>query len=231
MLEHLPLHALESVVDRLRVAAEILSHLLVGVALEIEPESVALERRQPRAEAEDEALEFLRRDDADDRVVDAGARKRIAERAVAVVLPGGRVAERNVRVERCVLEAGRRLDRRDDLARDAELGEAAKRRLLVGSKIAHGLVEANQAFLDEVVRLAAGEEVGTRLQADEAGVAADERVERHVVAVASPQDQPKVFEFSLGFLKRAGRSELTAGHRFPPWASRPTLTLRLRSRS
>ena len=89
VLEHLALHALERVVDRLRVAAEILGHLLVRVALEIEAQRVRLERREAGAEAEDEALELLGGDDADGRVVDARARERVAERAPAVVRPAG----------------------------------------------------------------------------------------------------------------------------------------------
>src|SRR5919197_4080448 len=60
--DDLPLHALERVVDRLRVAAEPLGHLLVRRALEVEPQRVRLERREARAEAEDEALELLGRD-------------------------------------------------------------------------------------------------------------------------------------------------------------------------
>src|SRR4029450_2344421 len=78
--DDLALHALEGVVDRLRVAAEVLGHLLVRAALEIQPERLRLERGQAAAETEDEALELLGRDDADGRVVHAGARERIAER-------------------------------------------------------------------------------------------------------------------------------------------------------
>jgi hypothetical protein len=112
------------------------------------------------------------------------AGQRVAERALAVaVLAGGCVAERDVRVQRRVLEAGRRLDRGDDLAGDAELREAAERRLLVGAEVAHRLVEADQALLQQIVGVAAGEEVRARLEADEAGVAANERVHGDAVAV------------------------------------------------
>ena len=69
--EDLPLDALQSVVDRLRVAVEILGHVLVGVALEVQRERLRLERREAAAEREDEALELLGRDDADGRVVHA----------------------------------------------------------------------------------------------------------------------------------------------------------------
>src|SRR6478672_4191193 len=141
--EDLPLHALQRIVDRLRVAAEPLRHVLVGRPLEVKAERVRLERRETGAEAEDEALELLGRDDHHRRLVHRGAWQRVAERALAVrVLAGRGVAERDVGVERRVLEARRRLDRRDDLPRDAELGEAPERRLLVRAEIADGLVEA-----------------------------------------------------------------------------------------
>src|SRR5215470_6453225 len=127
MLEDLPLDALERVVDRLRVAAEPFGHVLVGRALEIEAQRVRLERREARAEAEDEALELLGGDHDERRLVYGRAGQRIAERAFTLAfLSRRRVAERDVGVERRMLEAGRGLDRRDDLPRDAELREAAK---------------------------------------------------------------------------------------------------------
>src|SRR5262245_20124409 len=55
----LALDPLEGVVDRLRVAAELLGHLLVGRALEIQAERIRLELRQTCAEAEDEALQLF----------------------------------------------------------------------------------------------------------------------------------------------------------------------------
>jgi hypothetical protein len=102
------------------------------------------------------------------------------------------VAERDVRVERRVLEAGRGLDRGDDLARDTELGEAAERRLLVGAEITHRLVEADQPLLEEIVVVAAGEEVRARLEADEARVAANEPVHRDAVAVSGLDNELKI---------------------------------------
>src|SRR5919106_95410 len=105
VVDDLALHALERVVDRLRVAAELRGHLLVRAALEVEPERIGLERREAGAEGEHEALELLRGDDADRRVVDARPRQGVAEGALAVrLLAGRRMAEGDVRVERRVLE-------------------------------------------------------------------------------------------------------------------------------
>src|SRR3954468_14688812 len=63
--DDLPLHALERVVDRLRVAFEHLGHLVVGGALEVHAQRVRLKRREARAEAEDQALELVGRDHRD----------------------------------------------------------------------------------------------------------------------------------------------------------------------
>src|SRR5204863_3619377 len=123
-------------------------------------------------EREDEALQLVGRDHADRWIVDGWAGQRVAERDVRIgVLACRRVRERDVRVQWRVLEASRGLDRRDDLPGHAELGEAAERGLLVMPEVPHGFVEADQAFLDQVLRIAAGEKIRTGLEPDEAGVA------------------------------------------------------------
>ena len=67
----------------------------------------------------------------------------------------GGLGEGDVLVQRRMLVATRRLDRRDDLARDAQLREVAERGLAVGPEVADRLVEADQALLDQVVGVAA----------------------------------------------------------------------------
>src|SRR5207237_3646926 len=99
-----------------------------------------------------------------------------------------------------VLEARRRLDRRDDLPRHAQLGKAAERGLLVGAEVAYRLVEADQPFLDQILGVATGEEVRARLQADEAGVAADQLVVGLVVAVPGAPDALEILAFPLEVL-------------------------------
>src|SRR5262249_52114884 len=113
------------------------------------------------------------------------------------------VAERDVGVERRVLEAGGGLDRRDDLARDAELGKAAERGLLVGPKVPHRLVETDQPFLQQIVVVTARKEVRTRLEAEETRIPANQRVQGDRVAVPSLENELKILEFSLDFLRRA----------------------------
>jgi len=56
----------------------------VGRALEVVAQRVGLERREPGAEAHDEALELLGRDDHHRRLVHGGPREGVAERALAV---------------------------------------------------------------------------------------------------------------------------------------------------
>src|SRR5207244_10585316 len=92
------------------------------------------------------------------------------------------------------------LDRRDDLPRHAQLREAPERRLLVGPEVPNRLVEADQALLDEIFGIAAGEKIRAGLEPHEAGVSADQDVERTTVAVPGAQHELKVFQLPLGLL-------------------------------
>src|SRR5262249_61292036 len=109
----------------------------------------------------------------------------------------GGLAEGDVLVERGVLVAGRRLHRGDDLAGNAELGEVAKARLAVGAVVANRLVQADKALLDQVVGLPAEQEVGRRLEADEAAIAADDRVVGVGLALLGKGDEVVIIKFSL----------------------------------
>src|SRR5581483_5290609 len=203
VLEHLALHALERVVDRLRVAPELVGHLFVRRSFEVETQGVRLEPGKTRAEAEDEALQLLARDHAGRRLVDARPGQRVAQGHVALrILTGRSLAEGDVVVEGVVLEARRRLDGGDDLPRHAELREATERGLLVWPEVADGLAEPDQPFLEEVLGVAAREKVGARLHADEARVATDQRVSSALIAVARAKDELQILELTLSFLRR-----------------------------
>src|SRR5207253_7918250 len=112
-----------------------------------------------------------------------------------------------------MLEAGGGLDRRDDLARHAELGERAERRLLVRAEVAHRLVEPDQALLDQVVAIAAGEEVRARLEPDEGRIAADQCIQRDAVAVAGLEHELKSLKSSLRLLRRRGWGRSPSRHK------------------
>jgi hypothetical protein len=115
-----------------------------------------------------------------------------------------------------VLEARRRLDGGDDLARDAELREAAERRLLVRAEVADRLVEADHALLDEVVAVAASEKVRARLEAHESGVLPHQRVEGLAAAVPGTQHELEILKLSLNFLSGLRCDCGSDGHRIPP---------------
>src|SRR5205823_8457138 len=184
-------------------AAKLLGHLLVRRTFEVQLQGVDFELRQAGAEREDEALQQLGRDHADRWIDDGWAGQGVAEGDGRIgVLAGRRVRERDVRVQWRVLEASRGLDRRDDLPGHAELGEAAERGLLVMPEVPHGFVEADQAFLDQVLRIAAGEELRAGGEADEAGVAANQSVERSLVAVPGADDELEIRELALLSLSR-----------------------------
>jgi hypothetical protein len=91
-----------------------------------------------------------------------------------------------------VLVARGRLDRGDDLAGDAQLREGAERRLAVDAVVADGLEEADQALMDEVLALAAGEEVRAGLHAHEAAISVDQTVHRGRVTGPRPCDQSPI---------------------------------------
>src|SRR5207244_7569312 len=139
----------------------------------------------------------------------------LVERRLAVARPRGRGRERDVAVERRVLVARSGLDRRDDLARDAELREVAEARLAVRAVVAHRLVEADQALLDEVVAVAAGQEVRRGLQPDEAVVPAHEAVVRVGVALLGQGDEEAIINLELT-LRVAGQSRQNGSSKRPP---------------
>src|SRR5206468_3050364 len=100
-------------------------------------------------------------------------------------------------VQRRVLVARGGLHRGDDLPRDAQLREVAEARLAVRAEVPHRLVEADQALLDEVVGVAAGEEVRRGLQAYEAVVAAHDPVVRRRIALLGKRDEIAIFNLDL----------------------------------
>src|SRR4029453_18867094 len=95
-----------------------------------------------------------------------------------VALAGRGLAERDVLVQRRVLVAARRLDRGDDLTRDAQLREVAEARFAVGSVVANRLEQSEQPLLVEIVGVAAEQEVRGRLEPDETAIAAHDLVVR-----------------------------------------------------
>src|SRR5262249_34985735 len=78
------------------------------------------------------------------------------------------------------------------------------------------LVEADHPLLDEVVAVPTGEEVRTRLEADEAGVAAHEVVEGLLAPVPRLEDELEILELSLDLLGRLRWSGGANGHAWYP---------------
>src|SRR5450755_1100066 len=202
----LALDALKGVVDRLRVAADTAADLLVGVAVEVQREDAGLELGERRRDAGHQRPELLGGDRLIDRVVHGGPGQYLVERRLVVTGPaGGRARERDVLVQRRVLVPGRRLDRGDDLARDAELGEVAEARLAIGAVVAHRLVEADQALLDQIIGVAAGQEVRRGLEADESVIPADQPIVGVWTPLLGQGDQETILNLRLS-LRRSGKS-------------------------
>src|SRR5829696_3590960 len=193
----LALHALQRVVDGLRVAADPLADLLVATPVEVERQHPGLELGEGGRQAADERPQLLGGDDLVDRVVDPRPGDHLVERRLAVRGARGRLRERDVLVQRRVLVARRGLHRRDDLAGDAELGEVAEARLPVRPVVPDRLVQADEALLDEVVGVPAREEVRRGLQPHEAVVAADEPVVGRRIASLGEGDEVAVVDLKL----------------------------------
>src|SRR4051794_13086452 len=100
---NLALHALECVVDGLRVAVEAPGDLLVRAAVEVQGQDRALELGEGARQAADEAVELLGGDDLDRGVVNGRPWEDVLECLLS--LPGARrrLRERDVLVERCML--------------------------------------------------------------------------------------------------------------------------------
>src|SRR5437660_1135878 len=93
-----------------------------------------------------------------------------------------------------MLLARRGLDGRDDLARDAQLGEGTEARLMLGTEVARRLVETDQRFLLDVVGITTDQEVATALRASESPVAGDQRFEGEAIACLEPTSKFVVCE-------------------------------------
>src|SRR6478735_8711909 len=197
MRPDLALHALEGVVDGLAVAADALPHLLVGVAVEVEGQHAGLEIAEGTGQAVDQRAQLLGRDHLVDGVERGRARQDPVEGRLAVGRAGRRARERDVLVQRRVLVAGRRLDRGDDLARDAELGEVAEARLAVGPVVADGLVETDEPLLDQIVRVSPGQEVRRGLEAHEPVVPADDVVISLVMPLFGESNEITILDLRL----------------------------------
>src|SRR5207247_303040 len=90
----------------------------------------------------------------------------------------------------------------DDLPRYAELGEVAKARLAIGAVVPDRLVEADQAFLDQVVRVAADQKIRRRLQPHETVIAAHHSIERAGRTLLGKRDQVLVLGLAVSGLAR-----------------------------
>ncbi len=78
-----------------------------------------------------------------------------------------------------------------------QLREVAEARLAIGAVVANRLVEADEALLDQIVAVAAGEEVRRRLETHEAVVTADETVVRVRVSLLCKGDEESVIDLKL----------------------------------
>src|SRR5215211_597558 len=235
----LALDALEGVVDGLRVALQALADPLVGVAVEVERQDVALELREDARQARDEAPKLLGGDHPLGRVLAHRPGQHLLEGRFRVRGASRCLRERHVLVERRVLVAAGRLDGGDDLPSDAELREVTEARLAVRAVIPDRLVQAEQPLLYQVLRVAAQEEIRGGLEAHEAAVAPNDAVVGFGASPLREGDEVGIFQLSLRLRcwrrreggrvgGRYGREALGGGrygHSDPPFESEPVAPL------
>ena len=82
--------------------------------------------------------------------------------------------------------AGCRLDGRDDLTGDAQLGEGSERGLAVRAEVPRRLEQPDERLLLDVVGVRADEEVAAGLASGEAPVPAEEGLDRLSIALVKP---------------------------------------------
>ena len=103
-----------------------------------------------------------------------------------------------------MLVARRGLHRGDDLARDAQLREVPEARLTVGAVVANRFVEPYEALLDEVVGVAADQEVRGGLEPDEPVVAAHDLVVGVLLALLGERDEVVIIKLYFRVRLRPG---------------------------
>jgi hypothetical protein len=81
-----------------------------------------------------------------------------------------------------------RLDGRDDLASDAELGKGSERRELVRAVVTYALVKPDHAFLDDIFAVCADQEIGLGFDSDKVLVLADQVLGGELVSVLGQFD-------------------------------------------
>ena len=126
VLLKLPLHPLQGIINGLHMPVQINSNLLIGFAIEIRHEHLPLEIAEDFLHAGLDVHKFFTADYKFLRIRYLGPGKNI-EQGTILILIINLLIQGNIGIERYMLLPCCRLDRRNDLARNAKLGKSAKR--------------------------------------------------------------------------------------------------------
>ena len=176
------------------MAVELGRHLLVGLALQVGRQHPALEIAQVLPDALPHREGGFLADDELFGVGDLDAADHVEEGPVGVLIVD-RLVERDVRVERDVLLPRRGLDRGDDLAGDAQLGERPERRQLLPPEVPNGLVEADHPLLDDILAIGPDQKVRLGFDSDEVAVLVDQILGGELIASLCAIDKLFIHHF------------------------------------
>src|SRR5680860_901401 len=183
MALELPLDALKRIVDRLYVVAESSRYLLVGLAVHVKDQDLALEFGEVAAHRGAERFDLLGRDDQLSGITGSSWGREVVGDRGRIVIPVSGGVERHRRIQRVMFVSVGALDGSQYLSRDAELGERPKRGRLAEVEVPDGLEEPDHALLDDVLSFRARQEVAARLGTSEVPVAGEQDLDRSLLAV------------------------------------------------
>ncbi|MNP67059.1 hypothetical protein D3C76_1628460 [compost metagenome] len=87
-----------------------------------------------------------------------------------------------------MLLPGRHLDRRYNLARDAELGKRFERSELIPPKVPDRFIKADHAFLNNILTVGTDQEIGSSFGTHKTAVLVNQVLQRFTVTVADGFD-------------------------------------------
>ena len=108
-----------------------------------------------------------------------------------------------------MLGGQRRTHRRNEGARDTDPRKLMKRHAARGVEFPHRFQQAEHPFLNQIVRIGAGEEIRPGTAFDQTEIAPDQKVARFPPACARCQKQ-----FFFGLIQRLARRDFISTHHF-----------------
>ena len=144
------------------MSTQIIRNLLIAFAVQISTEHLLLQPRKHLVNLMIDGFQIFLSDDKLLRICSPAFNDHVQQRTVALLVIQ-RLVEGDVAVQGNMLLTGRCLDGRDDLARNAQLRKCTEGGQLVRAEITDGFVQADHAFLNDILMIRANEEIAPGL--------------------------------------------------------------------